>query len=226
MAYRAFPQHTYLTDIAVNAPIVDTVFHTPPSTGWSYLPYRALTWWGAAASCLLAVGGSRGLSPTRWPRWRALRQGSILWPLPTTAGPLWCGTAVTGRTRPVRGLMPNGPPSGTRRCGGPASSLPFSDITANYQFCWRPFTRRARASPFPVASRRSTTLSRPSIASTNLGPFPVGASVRPMTIIWGFSARGWSPPTAPAYQRVVLPLFSLHEGSGMVGVWLWRGDGA
>ena len=55
MAYRAFLRHTYLTDTAVNAPIVDTVFRTPPSMGWSYLPCRALSWWeghGVLPACI------------------------------------------------------------------------------------------------------------------------------------------------------------------------------
>ena len=54
MAYRAFQRQTYLTDTAVDAPILDTVFRDPPSTGWSYLPCRALTWW--EGRCTLPAG--------------------------------------------------------------------------------------------------------------------------------------------------------------------------
>ena len=54
IAYSAFQRHTYLTDTAVDAPILDAVFRDPPATGWSYLPCRALTWW--QGRCTLPAG--------------------------------------------------------------------------------------------------------------------------------------------------------------------------
>lgn len=60
MAYRAFQRHTYLTDTAVDAPILDAVFRDPPATGWSYLPCRALTWWEGRCTLPAGIGWDPG----------------------------------------------------------------------------------------------------------------------------------------------------------------------
>ena len=60
MAYCAFLRHTYLTDTAVDASILDTIFRTLPSTGWSYLPCQALTWWEGRGVLPTCIGWERG----------------------------------------------------------------------------------------------------------------------------------------------------------------------
>ena len=60
MAYRAFQRHMYLTNTAVDALVLDTVFRDPPSTGWSYLPCRALTWWEGRCTLPAGIGWDPG----------------------------------------------------------------------------------------------------------------------------------------------------------------------
>ena len=60
MAYRAFQRHTYLTNTAVDAPVLDTVFRDLPSTGWSNLPCRALTWWEGRFTLPAGIGWDPG----------------------------------------------------------------------------------------------------------------------------------------------------------------------
>ena len=61
MAYRAFQRHTYLTDTAVDARVLDTVFCDPPSTGWSYLPCKALTLWEGRCTLPAGIGWDPGM---------------------------------------------------------------------------------------------------------------------------------------------------------------------
>ena len=95
MACRAF-----LTDTAVDAPILDTVFRTPPSTGATC--HVGLFLCGrATASCQLASGGNRARSRTNSPPWRVLHRNSIFVAFAYNGGPImvrdsWHGPDVTG----------------------------------------------------------------------------------------------------------------------------------
>ena len=44
-AYSAFTPGSYLTNTAVDRALQHALLHSPPSTGWSYLPSRVLSWW-------------------------------------------------------------------------------------------------------------------------------------------------------------------------------------